>query len=198
MNKLWLLIFVVLFFLVFANYLSHREVTTPSGILVKDLPIQKDRENKEIYQHGDYALKALADFEITARVLSKQIYQWDAGADLVPVDLALGWGPMSDATVLDALTIRQSGRFYRYRWQNAPPIPVQDIVRHSANMHLIPTSKALEEKIRRARPGQIIEIKGQLVEAQRSDGFRWRSSLTREDSGNGACELVRVVAFAVK
>lgn len=198
MNKLWLLIFVVLFFLGFANHLSHREVTTPPGILVKDLPIQIDRNDKTIYTHGDYTLAALADFEITARVLSKQIYQWDAGADLVPVDLALGWGPMSDATVLAALTISQNGRFYRYRWQNAPPIPAQDIVRHSANMHLIPTSKAIEKKIRRARPGQIIEIKGQLVEAQRADGFRWRSSLTREDSGNGACELVRVVAFAVK
>jgi hypothetical protein len=198
MNKLWLLLFIIFSFLGFSHYLSHREVATAPGVLVKDEPIQKNRSDKVLYQHGNYTLEALADFEIRARVLSKQRYQWDAGATLVPVDLALGWGPMSDSTVLAALTISQGGRFYRYRWQNAPPIPVQEIVRHSTNMHLIPTTKEIEEKIRRARPGQIVEIKGQLVEARSADGFRWRSSLTREDSGGGACELVRVEEFALQ
>jgi hypothetical protein len=37
-----------------------------------------------------------------------------------------------------------------------------------------------------------------LIEAQASDGWRWRSSLTREDTGNGACELVLVKSLSIK
>jgi hypothetical protein len=33
------------------------------------------------------------------------------------------------------------------------------------------------------------------VEAQGRDGWSWRSSLTREDTGAGACELVFVQAI---
>ena len=31
-----------------------------------------------------------------------------------------------------------------------------------------------------------------LVAAQGDDGWQWRSSLSREDSGDGACELIYV------
>jgi hypothetical protein len=39
---------------------------------------------------------------------------------------------------------------------------------------------------------------GYLVEVRGRDGFRWRSSLTREDTGNGACELVWVEKLDVR
>jgi hypothetical protein len=35
-------------------------------------------------------------------------------------------------------------------------------------------------------------VRGYLVEARGADGWRWRSSLTREDTGAGACELIWV------
>jgi hypothetical protein len=44
----------------------------------------------------------------------------------------------------------------------------------------------------------VVRITGQLVEARDTNGGHWRSSLTREDSGNGACELIRVVKFEVR
>jgi hypothetical protein len=42
------------------------------------------------------------------------------------------------------------------------------------------------------RTGSVVRLEGYLVEARADDGWRWRSSLTREDTGNGACELVWV------
>ena len=33
---------------------------------------------------------------------------------------------------------------------------------------------------------------GELVDAVRPDGFTWRTSLSREDTGAGACELFLV------
>jgi hypothetical protein len=41
----------------------------------------------------------------------------------------------------------------------------------------------------------VVTLRGRLVEASGADGWRWRSSLTREDSGAGACELVLVDAL---
>ena len=42
------------------------------------------------------------------------------------------------------------------------------------------------------REGSIVELRGFLIEAQADDGWRWRSSLTRDDTGARACELVYV------
>ena len=67
-----------------------------------------------------------------------------------------------------------------------------DIVRASANVHLIPADANVKRSLDRVRVGTIVTLRGQLVEATRADGWRWTSSLTREDSGAGACELMLV------
>ena len=38
----------------------------------------------------------------------------------------------------------------------------------------------------------LISLKGQLVEVTATDGWTWRSSLSRDDTGAGACELMLV------
>ena len=105
----------------------------------------------------------MANFEIKARVLSKELYHLDRGADLVPVDLALGWGGMSDSAVLEKLSINKGGRCYRYRWENEPPIPPQDSVRHNTNMHMSPNTPASESHIKNVRPGHVVHITGHFV-----------------------------------
>jgi hypothetical protein len=42
------------------------------------------------------------------------------------------------------------------------------------------------------RTGALIHLSGRLVEATGPEIGTWRSSLTRTDTGNGACELVWV------
>jgi hypothetical protein len=125
-------------------------------------------------------------------VLSREDYSIDAGSDLSPTDLALGWGRMSDTAVIDQLDISQSVRFFTYRWRENPPIPLKEIERSSANMHVIPADKQVARDLDKVRQGSLIRLQGKLVEARRSDGFHWRSSLTREDTGAGACELILV------
>ena len=46
----------------------------------------------------------------------------------------------------------------------------------------------------RVGEGDRVRVDGWLVQLDRPGGWRWRSSLTREDSGGGACELVYVCA----
>jgi hypothetical protein len=42
------------------------------------------------------------------------------------------------------------------------------------------------------RAGEVIHLQGFLVDASRANGWRWRTSMSRDDTGDGACELVYV------
>lgn len=140
--------------------------------------------------HG--RLDALAGFSVDARVLSRHDYSGDRPAQFSPLDLALGWGPMTDTATLAQLNVRQSGRWYRYGWVGDPPLDPGAIVRNSANMHMIPSDPAIAAALDAVRKDDRVRIDGWLVEAHDGSGWNWRSSLTRDDSGDGACEVVYV------
>ncbi len=189
-----LIVAVLLSLLGAGNWLAHRPIAHSPGILVVDVPQQTPPADATPFAHDDYRITPLADFDIKARVLSRANYRMDAGSSLAPMDLALGWGRMSDTVVIDQLDMEQSARFYTYRWKDSPPIPPAEITRSSANMHLIPADDAIARDLARIRQGDIVRLRGRLVSAERADGYRWTSSLTREDTGGGACELVFVDA----
>lgn len=175
---------------------SHRERSHPPGVTIDSTPLQRPAASASELEKNGYRIEPLERFEVEARVLSTTTYRLDREADLAPVDLALGWGPMSDTAVLDKISISQSGRFYFWHVDEFP-IPRREIEINSANMHMIPASSTIERKLKSISRGQIVSISGYLVEAKASDGWRWRSSLTRDDTGQGACELVWVEDIAV-
>lgn len=172
------------------QHLQTRSVSTGPGVLAAAEPQQGDTRS-DVFAFKGYTLQPLQDFTIEARVLGSETYRSDREAELSPVDLALGWGPMSDSAVLDKVKISQTGRFY-YWHVDEFPIPRQEIEQSSANMHMIPADGTIERRLKDVRPGQVVRIDGWLVEARGSDGWRWRSSLTRNDTGAGACEVIFV------
>ena len=167
----------------------------PPRVSPFDKPLQSDVPGAlAAFQLRAATLKPLAGFSIDARVLSRQDYRSGREAELSPVDLALGWGRMRDDDVLGRLTITQSGRWYHYRYSGEPPIPQNEIDRSAANMHMIPADDAIASALRDIEAGQRVRIDGWLVEAEAPDGWHWRSSTTRDDTGGGACEVVYVCA----
>jgi hypothetical protein len=44
----------------------------------------------------------------------------------------------------------------------------------------------------------LVTLEGYLVEITRPDGYHWRSSLSRDDTGGGACEVMWVTSVARK
>lgn len=167
------------------------EVRYPAGMLAPRAPVQEVSHDAPLLSHADYVIEPVARFEVEARVLGAKRYRSGRESELSPVDLALGWGPMSDQANLDAIDISQSRRFYYWR-SSRMPLPRRVIAEHSANMHLIPADDAVREALLRVRAGEVVRFRGYLVDVRASDGWRWRSSRTRKDVGGGACELVWV------
>lgn len=174
----------------------HRAVQPSPGVLAPDSPEQIDLANGAQLQLDGVTLTTRAQFELTARVLSRKDYSWGDEADLVPQDLALGWGRMSDTTVLASIDITQSNRFYRWHVDRLP-IPRREIKTHSANMHLIPADAGVRHQMKQVRPEQLVRIEGFLVDATRADGWHWKTSMTRDDTGGGACEPVFVESLDI-
>lgn len=178
------------------HHWRHRDVIQPPGVLAPDAPQQVNLEDGATLRRDDISLATRAHIELTARVLSREDYAWDAEAVLSPTDLALGWGRMSDSAVLAGIDISQSGRFYYWRTQ-AWPIPRREIEQSSANMHIIPADAGVRGALKRVRKGQLVHIEGFLVDASRAGGWHWNTSLTRGDTGAGACELVYVESLEI-
>lgn len=173
------------------HYWPARSVQPAPGVLALDVPQQLLLRDAANFELNGYRITPLADFTLQARVLSREDYHVGREADLAPLDIAFGWGRMSDSAILEHIDISQGGRWYRWRTRQAP-IPLREIELSSANMHLIPADKYVADQLDDVRRGQVLQLSGKLVRVDASDGWHWQSSLTREDTGHGSCELVYV------
>ncbi len=170
---------------------NDRAIAQPPGVLAPAEPVQGPPSSSEPWPFRGHRIVPLARFELTARVLGVERYRFDRAAELSPVDLALGWGPLSDSRVLAALSISQRDRWYFWSAGDLP-VSAPDIIGHSANMHMIPASPGVARALKGVRVGQLVTLQGQLVRAEGADGWRWVSSLTRTDTGDGSCEVIWV------
>ena len=174
------------------GYITSRPIDWPAGELVADDPKQTNFEGAEPIQHKSFELLPRARFSAEVRVLGHEQYRAGDLADVSPLDLAVGWGPMSDSAVIDELDISQSNRFYYWHFDDEPPIPQREIVTHSSNWHLVPADDVVWHDLQRVREGDIVTLEGLLIDIKNSNGQVIRTSLRRNDTGAGACEVVLV------
>ena len=186
----WLFIVVVIF--IGWRYCSPDTIhyAAPDEVIDK-APVKAEVADLLPIPFDDYAIQPMAEFTLEARVLAREDYWLGREADLSPTDLVLGWGEMADPQVVKQINIRQSGRWYFWQVESFP-IPRRNIETQSANMHLIPANDEVARTLKQIRPGQLVTLQGYLVNVNADDGWRWRSSLTREDTGANACELIYV------
>ena len=187
-KKLFVPFLVIAFTFIVIKLYPNKSIEHAPGILVNEIPIQENLEEPIYFEKDDYIITAKASFNLKARILSIETYNTDRESDLSPIDFALGWGPMSDQAVFDKIDISQSRRWYRWRTDRYP-IPRRSIEINSANMHLIPATDNIEDQLEDLCEGNVVELKGYLVYARGNDNWYWKSSLTREDTGNHACEV---------
>ena len=108
--------FIAAIFVLWLLFFRSTAVQLGPGIQAPEPPVQQNLNSADSFLFGEYFITPLADFQITAKILSKENYSWDRESDL----------------------------------------------------------------------------SGSLVRAKSSDGWRWVSSMSRSDRGNGSCELIYV------
>lgn len=161
------------------------------GMLVPEEPRQTRTLAKPFFS-GRYRITPLFDYEIRARVLGVKQYPREDDTDLMPMDFALGWGPMSDSAKLAPLRISQDVRHVFISAKTEPELPMSVIQSKVANVHICPDREWIHDELMRVRPGTIVTLRGWLIRAEREDGFRVVSSTSRDDWKGGACEILWV------
>ncbi len=150
----------------------------------------------------DVNIKYKASYKIKALAVSTKKYSGTSLSDLLAQkDVALAWGTVAENNEKVDFNWSQDGRWYRWHVDDASQMSAvglseSDVNKQSANNHLIPSTPELKKEIAKIRRGDIVEITGYLInlkgENPEGETFDWNSSLSRTDSGDGACELIYV------
>jgi len=161
----------------------------PQRVLIKNPPIQRALSSSKTWSHKGYLFRALAEFDVTGRVLLLEKFSSGREAELSPEDLSLGWGEMSNGAYLSQIKLAHVERYYQ--WEITGEVPDKDtIIPNSANMHFIPANDGVAAILKSVRVQDLVRAQGYLVSIKAPDGWNWNSSTSRSDTGTGACEIV--------
>ena len=184
-----------------------RPVATPATIELMDVSQEPQQLNTYTVPgftikgtKGIFKVSPVAEYRITAMIIAIKEYTSDWNSQISPMDLALVWGGLAKADYDTYIEYEQRGRWYYYKYNNKNPFDGRYITSHSANNHIIPATENLKKILAMLKVKQTVLLEGYLVNVTGIyDGKEvwWNSSLIREDSGDGACELIYVKKIVV-
>lgn len=125
------------------------------------------------------------------KIIRKENYFVDENSDIVPFDFILGWNKMSILYNVNLIKFSQSNRWYYWHIDSFDEITRTDIEENSANTHIIPYNKNIENKLKSISINNDAILIGYLVDIKKGEKI-WASSETRTDIGAGACEIFLV------
>jgi hypothetical protein len=153
-------------------------------------PTASDAQELARAPYDTAAFEPAARYRIAARVLSRERYYLGWQSELSPLDLALGWGDLSEPAVDEHIDWYQGGRWYFYKWSDTSRYQTHAISAQSANVHVIPATENLRQALLNIRVNDVIQLRGLLVNIVGPEGQTWRSSLSRADTGGRSCEVL--------
>lgn len=78
---------------------------------------------------------------------------------------------MKNPNVYEKIEFNQSHRFGYWRTNAIPPLPIADLQRQMANMHMVPENAAIARQLRQLDKNDVVYLKGQLVEVENDQGW---------------------------
>ena len=158
-------------------------------------PLQKDltRNDLQPYDKENYSIIPIKKYQVAARVLKRENYYYSEGSDVMPIDLVLGWNIMSDLNVIksNSIKISQSNRFYFWHIPNFDNLSREKIEKNSANTHVGGINKEITEQLKNINQNDLVYLEGYLVNiVNKNNKHYFKSSVTRDDTGAGACEVL--------
>ena len=168
-------------------------------------PVQTETSGKIYLNVNDFDITVdrLYEYDIEALVVSTHDYKGNSvGTALSPKDLALAWGTVAEHNKDVDFHWKQSNRWYYWRVDTPQELGVAGgelrIIRQLSNNHIIPANEEIRQKVSYIRRGDHVRLQGYLVNVngRKADGstFRWYSSTTRTDTGDGSCEVFYVTS----
>lgn len=193
------LIIALIIFVIFSGYRFINNRASGIRIVSYDTselqqPIQNNLDGNENIYINDNKVNLIkkAEYKIYALVASKKSYGRFSDGDISPIDLALAWGKLTDASYLKDISFFQSSRWYYYRYDEKRDIDISYIASHSANNHIIPKNKNILNILKKIKVKDRVILEGYLVDIYKGSNFQWKTSLNRSDTGSGACEVFYV------
>lgn len=156
------------------------------------------------YMGTDYEVVPVAEYELWGLVVThndinqfSDIYHDSGSVDLR--DICVLWGENLETTAYQRWKFWSEPWSCHMRTDNGADF---QMFSNSAigNNHLLSSSAFVREQILKARRGDQIYMRGKLVNYRRArSADPWRkSSVSRDDEGNGACEVVFVDEFSIE
>lgn len=199
--KSWQLFVLMALLILLGRWCLNYPVSVASGpsLVLGEEPRQEELSlpnSKLLNRQSEISrLKLTHRFEISGEAVAVTSYRWSFKNPYYDVDLGLAWGPRIKH-YKDQLKFYQGARWLMWSYQESlEPAALQDIQSHIGNIHLIPAEghPNLEKAIHWIHVGDPVRVRGFLVEIFGPSGELIAASSTRrDDSGDGACEIVWV------
>ncbi len=204
MLKLNNLLLVISFFLLILSFTKRNEFT-PSLQLLPELqlePVQTPTDKAAFsttYNDELFEIMPKYNYELYGLVVSYRLHDSESGPMLHALnkdhinvaDFCVVWGASANLEILADFEFRnaQFTCYWQTKTQNAWDQFNQDKI---SNNHLISINEDIRATIDEIKIGDQIYIKGWLSHYTNPVGYERRTSITRTDTGNGACETILV------
>lgn len=145
----------------------------------------------------NYEVEPLYDYTLYGMVVSLKQHNGDSGLHrawgdhLNIADLCVVWSDTAFSPLLNKIEF-WNGQFTCFTRTNNMNAWALFKGHQLSNNHLITESSYLRDKIKEIQIGDQIQIKGWLATYQNDRGNKRGTSITRTDTGNGACETIYV------
>jgi hypothetical protein len=146
------------------------------------------------------ALLPVAHFETRGRVLNierfkpyQSLVNWIPGLRPATHDIGLGFGPMTDTANVDRFSFTHEGVSHGLRALFARPRDAMTrqefdaLAPNITNVHVIPASDAVYAQLRRVKHGELVTLRGLLVNVRDPQG---RVATTSTTAGDRDCEIM--------
>jgi len=190
----------------FATYYGYRHQGALTELALLSGTLAEDPEQVEVvedsftlnYRGQDYVLEPLADYQFGGLVVTRNdisafddIYHDANSVDVI--DICVVWGSNLNSELLGKFSFWSEP--WTCNYQTDSSAAMEEFAAHQlSNNHLLPASESIGKTLSQIRRGDQVKIRGKLVSYYQSgqEAYPRTSSLSRFDSGNGACEVIYV------
>jgi len=200
-----LALFIVIFICVPILVYKAGNMPEPTGEVSGEIdtfyePVQESYSGEKfphVVEGVQFMIEPVATYEIAFVVLSIRYHYSTLEDKLSPVDLCVVWGELAEPENIEHIYSLQAARWCSYRYDGELSLDAFYVESHVANIHVVPANENVLKAVKSIKKGQKAVLEGFLVKVYREGRLIWSSSLTRTDSGDGACEVFYVTKVRI-